>query len=86
MIKGSMITASRNGESITRNSSLFKRLKHHDEQFAQHADSDTDPHDDGIQQDQQDYQPPQQVPPPPPRRNPGRNRHAPQHLKDYVHE
>ena len=75
-VKGSMVTAGRNGYAITRNSSFFKRI-HLEAQLdpLPHLDPDLDP-------DPDDHEDAEQAPPPP--RYPVRqHRQPPAYLLDY---
>lgn len=88
VIKGTMITARRNTETITRNASFFKLLKHFNKNAVhQYAASRPDHYDDIAAPDNQVAAPappahmPAQVPA---RRNPPRNRQRPAHLQDFV--
>ncbi len=80
MVKGSMITATRDDNTtITRNASFFKRLKQYPHMDAT-PPPDYDPNDSETEQPIANPE----VPPEPPRRNPPRDHRLPEHLRDFV--
>ena len=75
--KGSMITAERNGKSVTRNASFFKPSPEHPDDISSDEEEEED-----IQGPQPEETP--EVPQPPPETRPQRHRRAPERFKDFV--
>jgi len=84
-INGSMITAKRENSTVTRNSSLFKKVDNRDQPTSP-TNERVEEEEDFDELDLPTTPPRPQQPPaaPPERRYPGRNRRPPQNLRDFV--
>jgi len=83
-INGSMITATRENHTITRNSSHFKKVDNRDQPTSQTKDKMEEEDFDELDLPSTPLRPQQPPAAPPERRYPRRNRRPPQNLRDFV--